>query len=186
VKHFAKVTSGILMALGIAACGGSGSTGELSVGRTSEAVGLAIGGDAGCAGVGSVFCLNGGHWDPVLCRCVAPTPCGSTVCGPAQACCDEPGSNGVCEPRCVKGHVCPAIACKAPPPDAGCVDNVLCIQGDHWDSTLCKCVPDTTGCLTAADCHGALPDYCLVCSDGSAGCAHWSCVLGQCEIATCN
>lgn len=188
MKNFARLTAGFVVALGLVACGSGSpesSTGEGPTAQANEELALRIGGDAGCAGVGSVFCINGGHWDPVLCRCVAPT-CGSTVCGPAQTCCDEPGANGVCEPRCVRGHVCPAIACRAPEPDAGCVDNVLCIQGDHWDAALCKCVPDTNGCVTAADCHGALPDYCLVCSDGSTGCAHWACDLGQCQIATCN
>ncbi|MCL2449820.1 MAG: hypothetical protein FWD17_12805 [Polyangiaceae bacterium] len=98
--------------------------------------------DAGCAGVGAVFCINGGHWDPNLCRCV--------------------------------------------PPDGGCVDNVLCISGDHWDPNLCRCVPDANGCTTASDCRGPLPQFCLVCSDGIAACAHWACVAGQCEVATCN
>lgn len=70
-----------------------------------------------------------------------------------------------------------------------CVDNVLCIQGDRFDTTLCECVPDTSpttpSCMTATDCTGALPALCQLCADGSAGCAHFTCVAGQCQVAYC-
>jgi hypothetical protein len=42
-----------------------------------------------------------------------------------------------------------------------------------------------TGCQTAADCHGALPQICQVCSNGSNGCAHFECTGGVCTIAYC-
>jgi hypothetical protein len=141
-----KIAVTIVAAFAAAACGSAGAPGTSGdpSGRATSAADLAVsvGGDAGCAGVGTVFCINGGHWDPTLCECV-------------------------------------------PPADAACVDNVLCIQGDHWDSTLCRCVPDGATCKKAADCKGPLPQYCLVCSDGTAACAHWACVNHQCEIATC-
>ncbi|MHB1843413.1 MAG: hypothetical protein ACYCWW_01085 [Deltaproteobacteria bacterium] len=41
-------------------------------------------------------------------------------------------------------------------------------------------------CQTAAECRGALPHYCDVCGDGGSSCAHWSCVQGRCQIATCD
>ena len=68
-----------------------------------------------------------------------------------------------------------------------CVDNVLCIQGDHFDTTLCKCVPDTSPatCNGATDCTGALPALCQQCASGGTGCAHFTCVAGQCQVAYC-
>jgi hypothetical protein len=41
-------------------------------------------------------------------------------------------------------------------------------------------------CHADADCTGALPQFCRVCSDGSTECAHWSCVSNACEITSCN
>lgn len=61
-------------------------------------------------------------------------------------------------------------------------DPIVCPAGQIFSRELCKCV----GCVTAADCTGPLPDSCRVCADGSAGCAHWACVAGACDIATCN
>jgi hypothetical protein len=66
-----------------------------------------------------------------------------------------------------------------------CVQNVLCIVGDHFDPVLCKCAPDAPQCSTAADCKGLLPRFCVTCADGTFGCAHWACVQGACQIATC-
>ncbi|MHB1843412.1 MAG: hypothetical protein ACYCWW_01080 [Deltaproteobacteria bacterium] len=40
-------------------------------------------------------------------------------------------------------------------------------------------------CQSAADCSGMLPDFCRVCADGSNGCAHWDCLSGACQVATC-
>ena len=92
-----------------------------------------------------------------------------------------------CDPQ-VSGRCAPDQDAGAKPPvDAACLDNVLCIVGDHFDSTLCKCVPDTstTSCSKATDCTGALPALCEICANGSAGCAHFTCVAGQCQVAYC-
>jgi hypothetical protein len=62
-------------------------------------------------------------------------------------------------------------------------DPIRCPEGQVFDQTLCKCV--MSGCVTAADCRGPLPQLCRVCSDGSTACARWTCVSGQCEVATC-
>ena len=100
----------------------------------------------------------------------------SLTCG--QGC--DPQVSGRCQDA---GAVAPVDAQPA------CVDNVLCIQGDHFDMTLCKCVPDTSqttpSCSKATDCTGALPALCQLCADGSTGCAHFTCVAGQCNVAYC-
>jgi hypothetical protein len=104
--------------------------------------------------------------------------------------------DGVCVQTelCVVGDHFDRTLCKCVPNtdgavDAACVQTQLCIRGDHFDRTLCKCVPDVSdggdGCATAADCQGVLPALCQLCSDGSAGCAHFTCVGGQCTIAYC-
>ena len=101
-------------------------------------------------------CILGYHPDPTLCQCVPDQDAGAV-----------------------------------PPVDAqpACVDNVLCIKGDHFDTTLCKCVPDTStiapSCSNAADCTGALPALCQLCANGGYGCAHFTCVAGQCNVAYC-
>jgi hypothetical protein len=61
-------------------------------------------------------------------------------------------------------------------------DQLSCPQGERWDAIQCKCIP---GCQTAADCSGALPMMCQICSDGSYGCARWTCSAGVCLIAFC-
>ncbi len=39
-------------------------------------------------------------------------------------------------------------------------------------------------CTTAADCTGALPNYCLLCKDGGYECVRWSCdPPGLCVMA---
>ncbi len=109
-----------------------------------------------CPCVQSGACLSGYHPDPALCQCVPNQDAGTVSTGDAS----------------------PA-----------CIDNVLCIQGDHFDTTLCACVPDTSptapACSIAADCTGALPALCQLCADGEAGCAHFTCVAGQCQVAYC-
>jgi hypothetical protein len=30
-----------------------------------------------------------------------------------------------------------------------------------------------------------LPTLCEICANGSAGCAHFTCVAGQCQVAYC-
>jgi hypothetical protein len=109
-----------------------------------------------CKCVQTGACILGYHPDPILCQCVPDQDAGAV-----------------------------------PPVDAqpACVDNVLCIQGDHFDMTLCKCVPDTSpttpSCSNATDCTGALPALCQLCANGSPGCAHFTCVAGQCQVAYC-
>ena len=103
--------------------------------------------------------------------------------------------SSVCIDRvlCIRGDHFDPVACKCVPdedassqPDAGgrrCIDNVLCIQGDHWDPVACKCVP---GCMSAADCHGALPQVCVAeCDGGPGACAHFACRAGACETVIC-
>jgi hypothetical protein len=41
------------------------------------------------------------------------------------------------------------------------------------------------GCLTVADCPKYLPALCMLCTDGSAGCAHWICNAGTCQMVYC-
>jgi hypothetical protein len=43
--------------------------------------------------------------------------------------------------------------------------------------------PSSTG---SCDCSGmALPDICMVCTDGQSACAHFVCNAGMCEVAIC-
>jgi hypothetical protein len=121
----------------------------------------------------------------------------SLTCG--QGC--DPQVSGRCQcvqtGACIVGYHPDPTLCKCvPDQDAGavppvdaqptCVDNVLCIQGDHFDTTLCKCVPDTKpSCNKATDCTGALPALCQLCANGGTGCAHFTCVAGQCQVAYC-
>lgn len=38
----------------------------------------------------------------------------------------------------------------------------------------------------SCDCNGmALPDICMVCSDGMAACAHFVCNAGMCQVQLC-
>jgi hypothetical protein len=106
---------------------------------------------------------------------------------PALGCASSLTCGQGCDPQ-VSGRCGPDQDAGAKPPvDAACVDNILCIAGDHFDSTLCKCVPDTstTSCSKASDCTGALPALCEICANGSTGCAHFTCVAGQCQVAYC-
>ncbi len=50
----------------------------------------------------------------------------------------------------------------------------------------CCLPPAANGCAADSDCTGLLPQFCRTCSDGSDGCAHWSCLESSCQIATCN
>jgi hypothetical protein len=102
----------------------------------------------------------------------------SLICG--QGC--DPQVSG----RCATDQDAGAKPLVDAPP--ACVDNILCITGDHFDKTLCKCVPDgppSTSCSTATDCTGALPAICQKCANGSMGCAHFTCVAGQCQVGYC-
>jgi hypothetical protein len=120
-----------------------------------------------------------------------PGTCEPNRCCPAGwdmfACKEENGTSGLnChnpQLACASSLVC----------DEGCdfqvtgrcpvCDPIRCPQGEVFDQTLCKCVP--AGCTTAADCSGPLPQLCQICADGSSACAHWACVAGQCQVATC-
>jgi hypothetical protein len=99
---------------------------------------------------------------------------------------------------CIVGYHSDPTLCKCvpnedagtvPPADAkpACIDNVLCIQGDHFDPAICGCVLDKSPntCNNATDCVGALPALCQLCADGGTGCAHFTCVAGQCQVAYC-
>jgi hypothetical protein len=122
----------------------------------------------------------------------------SLTCG--QGC--DPQVSGRCQcvqtGACIVGYHPDPTLCKCvpnedagtvPPVDAkpACVDNVLCIQGDHFDTTICGCVPNKSPntCNNATDCTGALPALCQLCADGGTGCAHFTCVAGQCQVAYC-
>jgi hypothetical protein len=120
---------------------------------------------------GGASCICGGPTPlPDAGRCVSPPggPCGGFTQDP---CTCAPGS------KCIPNRI-PDI-----PGTCAVCDPVVCPAGETWDGALCECVP---GCLTAADCHGALPDLCKVCADGSDGCAHWACVDQACEIEFCD
>jgi hypothetical protein len=46
--------------------------------------------------------------------------------------------------------------------------------------------PDDGGTDASCDCSGmALPDVCMMCSDGMGACAHFICVQGACAIQIC-
>ncbi len=44
---------------------------------------------------------------------------------------------------------------------------------------------DAQRCIKAAECHGFLPHFCEVCSNGESACAHWACVHHECVMQTC-
>jgi hypothetical protein len=91
-----------------------------------------------------------------------------------------------------RGGSCEAAGgtCTALVPDA-------CENGSIGDATEYSCggglgvecclpaQPDNS-CQADTDCSGILPQFCRQCSDGTTSCAHWSCVEGACQIATCN
>jgi len=140
-----------------------------------------------CACVQTELCVQGDRFDTALCKCVPNVDAG-TVPDAKPTCVDNV--------LCIQGDHFDSALCKCVPnvdagtvPDAKptCVDNVLCIQGDHFDTTLCKCVPNTSPntCNSATDCTGALPALCQLCADGGNGCAHFTCVAGQCQVAYC-
>ena len=107
----------------------------------------------------------------------------SQTCG--QGC--DPQVSGRCAcvqtELCIQGDHFDTTLCKCVP----CVDTVMCIQGDRFDTTVCGCVPNVAPnpCSSATDCTGALPALCQQCADGGSGCAHFTCVAGQCQVAYC-
>jgi len=144
-----------------------------------------------CACVQTELCIQGDHFDTPLCKCVPDQDAGTVPPADTQPTCID-------NVLCIQGNHFDTTLCKCvPDQDAGalppvdamptCIDNVLCIQGNHFDMTLCKCVPDTSPatCASATDCTGALPALCQQCADGGSGCAHFTCVAGQCHVAYC-
>ncbi len=121
---------------------------------------------AECSASGET-CLNGAC---VGCRtaadCTGPLP--------LIACRLCPYGGDECPHWTCQAGVCMIAYCACP--------TAACPQGQIWDSYLCNCVP---GCKTAADCTGALPQLCQLCSDGGYGCAHFICPAGTCQIAYC-
>jgi hypothetical protein len=105
-------------------------------------------------------------------RCISEPggPCGGFTQDPCSC---APGS------KCIPNRI-PDI-----PGRCAVCDPIKCPTGETWDRALCECVPTAPECVTAADCHGALPDLCKVCPNGGDGCAHFACVDHQCEIAFC-
>jgi len=66
-----------------------------------------------------------------------------------------------------------------------CANNTACNNQGTGGSSGVGGATGTSGCVTAADCKGALPALCELCTDGSDGCAHFTCKSGSCEIAYC-
>lgn len=143
--------------------------------------------DAGC--VQNVLCVAGDHFDPTQCRCVPDTlgccragwdlygctdvdgGAGFNCRNPALGCASSLTCGGGCDSQ-VTGFCSPVC------------DPIPCRSGEMFDSTKCACV--IPGCNTAADCTGGLPALCEICGDGGVGCAHWSCVAGQCVDSFCD
>ena len=123
-----------------------------------------------------------GLWAPALAGSVLLVACstGSPLRGSGAT--GATGATGGAAEAGAGGESGGAVAGDAP----GCVENALCIKGSHWDSSACKCVPTIAGCSGDADCHGPLPQFCQLCSDGNSGCAHHECIAGKCAVVTCS
>ena len=145
----------------------------------AAAAGTDVASEGACVCVQNVICVQGSHWDSTACKCVPD--CQPKDCGPPPPLAICP--NGT--PPVVSCQPDPAGACHwKVEPCPICVQTVLCIQGSHFDPVLCKCVPGDA-CTTAADCQGALAQFCEICADGSTACNHWTCVNRVCQPATC-
>ncbi len=94
---------------------------------------------------------------------------GQSCHNPALQCASSSTCGGGCD-RQVTGR-CPAC------------DPIPCPSGETFDPKACKCIAPS--CQSAADCKGVLPALCETCGDGGFGCAHWSCVAGQCQMSFC-
>lgn len=44
---------------------------------------------------------------------------------------------------------------------------------------------DAEACMSAAECHGPLPQIYVKCRNGHTKCAHWACVHHKCAVQTC-
>jgi hypothetical protein len=81
-------------------------------------------------------------------------------------------ASGVCAPG--------PGSCPGNQPNAG--QYTCSNQGD----VCCLPPPHDNSCNVATDCHGLLPQFEKVCSDGHVDAAHWACVNNQCAIAVCD
>jgi hypothetical protein len=113
----------------------------------------------------------------------------------AGTCPVVPASGVVCNRNDTASGWCGAADC---PTSAGCggfgagpgeICFLLCGGNDAGPSRETACVAQGA-CTTDTDCQGSLPRVCQNCPlspDGQAsqGCAHWTCVEGQCQVAYC-
>jgi hypothetical protein len=179
VKAIARNLARVLAASFLVAC--AAETGPQAIDATSSP--LVIAGSAGPAPacVQNVLCIQGTKWDPTACQCV-PTGCVSSAGGPCGGFTRHPCQ---CAPElvCVHRHFLPDFPGRCEARRHPVCDPIPCPSGEMFDSTACKCVAPE--CETADDCTGALPQFCQVCADGNAVCAHWSCQSGQCSVAAC-
>jgi hypothetical protein len=99
MNAFAKLTCGFFAALALAACGSSAEPEDAD--STSSAL-------INCGGVGTVYCINGGHWNPQTCSCEKP------VCDPLLCASGEHFDSTQC--KCVPDQCKQASDCKGPVP----------------------------------------------------------------------
>jgi hypothetical protein len=105
-------------------------------------------GDAGCPGVGTVFCINGGHWDPAQCSCVPPAgaQCATDFdCPQPGLACQQCSPDVVVCPsdRCVNGK-CTLNIPTCPPPIAPKPTGGAGAISDDWEQ--CRLVPSSCNC----------------------------------------
>jgi len=118
--------------------------------------------------------------------CAKPTDCGGALPALCEFCpattASAVASSGCAHHECINGW-CQTIMCGGC--GSACDDVCWCpVSSSGFIQTgpgLCKCAE----CNCASECHGPLPDLCLVCPNGGDGCAHWTCVNHQCTIAYC-
>ncbi len=185
---------------------GDASTQGGSNNGTGGSLGVGGNGNNGTGGSTGVTCLyNGVNYQvgtiPNQCGCIC-TQGGTVACdniscvnpgtGGSTGVAGTGGSTGV---TCLYNGVNYAAGTSFKSTD-GC-NSCSCDSNGQVACTMMACAPGTGGstgvggstgtssCVTAADCHGALPQPCLQCTDGSSGCAHFVCNSGSCEIAYC-
>jgi hypothetical protein len=179
MKLITNVVSGVFVVVAIAGCAVRSSPSESTEPSGSSLI-TPIGGDAGCPGVGSVICINGGHWDPTLCECVPPSDAG---------CVD----NVLC---IVGDHWDPTLCKCVPDADAG-----VCISSEDgpcggFTTHPCTCapgltcvpnrIPDIPGtCQPARCCPASWDMYSCKEENGSAGLNCHNPLLGCASSLTC-